>query len=225
MNWYFHFQFILYTSKWFANLYLQVLYVYLNVFFYAYVQVTLDLIKEAGLEKVLKSFHSLLDKAGCGEAFVNVPRSVYLCEQWANKSGKSVFSCLLDICPNKDHYVFGENDLSQSCPKCGLARSKERQMLVGHADTFLREMFKQPDLAKALRYPLHREPGDGDCWDAELLKLWTELKKMTVLPLCWSSDAAVLQMWKQRSFTPVVAQLLSLPPHLRTTFHGNDICI
>ena len=188
-------------------------------------QVTLDLIKEAGLEKVLKSFHSLLDKAGCGEAFVNVPRSVYLCEKWANKSGKSVFSCLLDICPNKDHYVFGENDLSQSCPKCGLARSKERQMLVGHADTFLREMFKQPDLAKALRYPLHREKGDGDCWDAELLKLWTDLQKMTVLPICFSSDAAVLQMWKQRSFTPVVAQLLSLPPHLRTTFHGNDLCI
>jgi hypothetical protein len=185
-----------------------------------YMQVTLDLIKEAGLEKILKSFHSLLNKAGCGEAFKDVPRSVYLCEKWANKSSSAVFSCLLDICPNEDHYVFPEESTDQKCPKCGLARSKERQMLVGHADTFLREMYKQPVLAEAMRYPGHREPGDGDCWDAWLLKFWTDIQKLTVLPISFSSDAAVLQVWKQRSFTPVVGQLLSLPPHLRTTFHG-----
>lgn len=43
---------------------------------------------------------------------------------------------------------------------------------------------------------------------------------LDVLPLSFSSDAAVLQTWKRRSYTPVVGQLLSLPPHLRQTFHG-----
>ena len=43
---------------------------------------------------------------------------------------------------------------------------------------------------------------------------------LNVLPLAFSSDAAILQTWKKRSYTPVVGQLLSLPPHLRLTFHG-----
>ena len=41
-----------------------------------------------------------------------------------------------------------------------------------------------------------------------------------ILPMAFSSDAAILQAWKKNSFTPVVGQLLSLPPHLRQTFHG-----
>lgn len=46
---------------------------------------------------------------------------------------------------------------------------------------------------------------------------------LDVLPLSFSSDAAVLQTWKRRSYTPVVGQLLSLPPHLRQTFHGTCV--
>jgi hypothetical protein len=57
-------------------------------------------------------------------------------------------------------------------------------------------------------------------WDALLLKGWTKRQMLDVLPIAFSSDAAVLQMWKQHSFTPIVGQLLSLPPHLRLTFHG-----
>jgi hypothetical protein len=95
-------------------------------------------------------------------------------------------------------------------------------MLVGHADVFLKEMFKLPVLAKALRYPVDRQTDrDGDCWDGSLLRKWTEEDKTNTLPITLSSDAAVLQQWNKRSFTPIVGQLLSLPPHLRMTFHGN----
>jgi hypothetical protein len=81
-------------------------------------------------------------------------------------------------------------------------------------------MFRTPELAKALRHPIERTRGDGDIWDGEHLKDWTDAMKKNILPLAFSSDATVLQTWKERSFTPCVVQLLSLPPHLRQTSLG-----
>lgn len=71
---------------------------------------------------------------------------------------------------------------------------------------------------------MYREFGDGDVWDATLLMQWTLKDMLSKLPLSLSSDAAVLQTWKKRSFSPVVGQLLSLPPHLRQTFNGKFDC-
>lgn len=75
-------------------------------------------------------------------------------------------------------------------------------------------------IPQAFLYPLTRSKGDGDVWDGKLLKNWTEEDIRSKTALAMSSDAAVMQTWKQTSWTPVVAQMLKLPPHLRTTFHG-----
>ena len=95
-----------------------------------------------------------------------------------------------------------------------------RQMLVFDAAKTIQEMYQVPQLAHALKYPTYREPGDGDVWDGELLKEWSTEMRTNVLPFAFSSDATVLQKWKQVSFTPCVVQLLSLPPHLRQTSLG-----
>ena len=43
---------------------------------------------------------------------------------------------------------------------------------------------------------------------------------MCILPCRFSSDATVLQTWKNRSYTPCVGQILNLPPHQRQTSAG-----
>ena len=93
-------------------------------------------------------------------------------------------------------------------------------MLVFDFAEYLTEMYKVPELARALRYPITRVPGDGDVWDGKLLSQWTDEMKMNILPLAFSSDATVLQAWKERSFTPCVVQILSLPPHIRQSSIG-----
>lgn len=107
-----------------------------------------DQIKEAALEKILKSFHSLLQKSGYGEAFRSVPASYYLASTWAQKGGTPVHSVLLDICPNNDHYVFKHNSTETECPLCQRPRSQERQMMVGDCVRLVQMMYKVPELAK-----------------------------------------------------------------------------
>jgi hypothetical protein len=93
-------------------------------------------------------------------------------------------------------------------------------MLVFDVAAHLRRIYEVPALARAMRYPLNREEGDGDVWDGTLLKQWTEDMMLKIIPLAFSSDASVLQVWKQLSFTPCVGQLLSFPPHLRQSSLG-----
>ena len=81
---------------------------------------------------------------------MDIPRSVYLLEKWATLDDTPLKSVLLDICPVGDHYVFPENSTATHCPVvgCGHERSSSRVMLVGGVDNFLKEFFKQKDLAK-----------------------------------------------------------------------------
>lgn len=110
--------------------------------------VVLGEMKETAVDKSLKIFHALLKKAGHEETFRHVPRSFYLVDKWARKNSQPVYSVLLDICPTKDHYVFPAGSHETNCPKCGVARSSERQMMVGGAVDIVKHMFEVPALAK-----------------------------------------------------------------------------
>ena len=96
-----------------------------------YEMVTLDMLKEAALAKLLKIFHALIEKAGFHEEFRNVPASVYLVEKWAMSDTEPLYSVLLDICPTRDHYVFPATSQEVKCPKCGVKRTQKRQMMHG----------------------------------------------------------------------------------------------
>ena len=96
----------------------------------------------------------------------------------------------------------------------------DREMLIFDVEDHLQRMFRIPALAKAFTYPIDREKDDGDVWDGNLLKAWTIEMMRKIIPLAFSSDATVLQSWKERSFTPCVGQFLSLPPHLRQSSLG-----
>ena len=85
--------------------------------------VTLGLIKESALEKVLKSFHSLIAKTGHAEAFQDVPKSFYLLQKYANLEDDPIHSVLLDICPTSDHYVFEVDSKETACPLCKVPRT------------------------------------------------------------------------------------------------------
>lgn len=93
-------------------------------------------------------------------------------------------------------------------------------MLVFDVADHLKRLYDVPELAKAMRYPLDRKEGDGDVWDGELLRKWTKEMILKIIPLAFSSDATVLQVWKGLSFTPCVGQVLTLPPHLRQSSLG-----
>lgn len=93
-------------------------------------------------------------------------------------------------------------------------------MLVFDGADHIQRMFRVPELARAFSYPINREKGDGDVWDGEILKQWTDLMIRKIIALSFSSDGTVLQNWKERSFTPCVGQFLNLPPHLRQSSLG-----
>ena len=105
-------------------------------------------IKEIALEKILKSFHSLLEKGGCGEKFRSVPASFYLAEKWAQKNSTPIHSVLLDICPNNDHYVYKHNSTETNCPLCGMKRSTDRQMMVGGVTQLVKMMYSNKNIAE-----------------------------------------------------------------------------
>ena len=107
--------------------------------------------------------------------------------------------------------------------RTSIAHTRTHTHARAHTHTHTHTLTHTHTHIQALHYPTYRESGDGDCWDGSLLRNWTRQQMLDVLALSFSSDAAVLQMWKKYSFTPVVAQLLSLPPHLRCTFHGTSL--
>ena len=90
--------------------------------------VTLGLMKESALEKVLISFHSLLAKTGYAETFQDVPRSFYLLQKYANLGNDPIHSVLLDICPTRDHYVFEADSKETVCPLCKVPRTYVQTM-------------------------------------------------------------------------------------------------
>ena len=94
------------------------------------------------------------------------------------------------------------------CPLCKKERTSDRQLLVCGVRKLIEALYgtahtaqvrhTQPNLSlslsvcltfvslhaiQALRYPLTRDAGDGDCWDGELLKGWNEAMKLDILPL------------------------------------------
>ncbi len=109
-------------------------------------------ISGVALESTLQIFHKILEKANVGPAFSRhkIPQSMFLCEKWAKSDTLPPTSVLLDICPEKDHYVFPEGSAETSCPVCNRARDSERQMMVGGIDKQLQDMYRVPFIAQVL---------------------------------------------------------------------------
>jgi hypothetical protein len=100
-------------------------------------------------------------------AGVSIPKTYYMFQKLAGFAGNKSWLC--DICPKKDHHVFFPEDADTVCPKCGRDRSSERQMIVFDIVDRLKRIWAVPKLARALKYAMTREKGDGDVWDGQLL--------------------------------------------------------
>jgi len=132
---------------------------------------------------------------------------------------------LLDLCWKCD-YVY-EDNVRITCPECPgnvqrtpPGRKRKRQMLIFDIVKRMQMAFAQPAIAPLLRSPLTREKGDGDTWDAGLLKGKTRAEMLAQQCLGMHTDGTVLDSGKQRSFTPVVFQWFQLPPGIRQSFGG-----
>ena len=84
----------------------------------------------------------------------------------------------------------------------------------------IKDLYNIPELAELFEYPRHREPGDGDAWDAEILGDVDLATVHLVVYVAMCSDATVLETWRQVSYTPLYLEILNWPPHVRATFEG-----
>ena len=76
---------------------------------------------------------------------------------------------LLAVCPVCD-FVF---DAHQGvCTPCGTPprKSAQRQLLVNDISVTIKQMFGNAKIAEALEYACHRQTGDGDSWDADIMR-------------------------------------------------------
>jgi hypothetical protein len=175
-----------------------------------------NLITQAGVEAMLKlEVETLVDL--CPGMEVNWPSSWYMVQQLAGVS--STGSVLLDTCP-ADCCVYGKESELKACPECTAPRTTERQILLRDVERTIQNMFKIPELAKAMTYPNSEECMSNDVWVNGSLQHTSEQQRSDTLYLSMSSDSCVLQGWKGKSFTPVVCRIMNLPPHLRHTFAG-----
>ena len=118
--------------------------------------------------------------------------------------------------------MLGTDDVSTVCPVCGRGRQStvSRQLLVtSYIDRIVR-MYAVPQIAYAMQYAMLRVPGDGDCWDGEILRDTTMETRASTLFFMATTDGAVFTPGKSQTFTPCTGQCLNLPPRLRTSFAG-----
>ena len=158
-----------------------------------------------------------------GDKALTIPASMHMLRKRAG-IGKSTTQ-MLDICPwGEDCHVFASDDSDTVCPVCAGDRHStgtvSRQLLVTNYTDRLVRMFAVPALAEAMQYPLVRVPGDGDCWDANVLRDTSMETRANTLFFMATTDGAVFKTGKKQTFTPCTGQLLNLPPRLRTSFAG-----
>ena len=126
----------------------------------------------------------------------------------------------MQVCPF-DCHVYGKEDERKKCPECGEERTNKRQILLLNIRSRMRRLFANPALAKLFQYPNTRKPGDGDVWDADVMKDQSiRYLGKNVIHLGLSSDGAMYETWTKNTFTPVVCQNLNWPPGPRTCFGG-----
>ena len=76
---------------------------------------------------------------------------------------------LLALCPVCDFVFDAHQDV---CTPCGVPPRlrAQRQLLVNDITVTIMQMFGNPKLAEALEYAFHRRTGDGDSWDADIMR-------------------------------------------------------
>jgi hypothetical protein len=86
----------------------------------------------------------------------------------------------------------------------------------------LQGLMTAPDFAKLMMYAEQRDEAklgdDGDVWAGSGLIDMTEVERRSTIMLQFSTDSAVFQQTLSVSATPVVAEILNLPPGLRQRF-------
>ena len=80
----------------------------------------------------------------------------------------------------------------------------------------LQGLMTAPDFAKLMMYAEQRDEAklgdDGDVWAGSGLIDMTEVERRSTIMLQFSTDSAVFQQTLCVSATPVVAEILNLPP-------------
>ena len=76
---------------------------------------------------------------------------------------------LLAVCPVCD-FVFDAHQ--HVCTPCGTPPRlrAQRQLLVNDISITIKQMFGNAKIAEALEYACHRKTGDGDSWDADIMR-------------------------------------------------------
>lgn len=100
---------------------------------------------------------------------LRVPYTVHQLTKFAGKPKTT--TQLLDVCARGDCHVYDTHDSRTHCPECAhIRRTKDpRQIMLTDMPGRLARMMEVPEIARALRYPLEREPGDGDVWDGKFM--------------------------------------------------------
>ena len=61
----------------------------------------------------------------------------------------------------------------------------------------IQDLYQVPELAELFEYPLHRDTGDGDAWDAHLLRVVDLSTVACIVYVAMCSDATVLETWRK----------------------------
>jgi hypothetical protein len=158
-----------------------------------------------------------------------LPATMYSILKYAHKGNPAHAhspSELQVVCPQKDCCVIELDDvLTKNCTHCNARllyddNTPRREMLVTDVRDRIKRFYAQPTLARALKYPVVRTKGEGDIWDARLLRNMSEDEMMSTAQLIITCDASVFKKGKSVSYTPVVASWANLPPWLRFSRAG-----
>ena len=108
----------------------------------------------------------------------------------------------LDMCPKLHHHVFPPDSKADTCPECGEGRYKSNltprcRMWLPDLGVRIQDLYNVPELAELFEYPLHRETGDGDAWDAQLLGSVDLATVACIVFVALCSDGTVLETWRK----------------------------
>lgn len=89
-------------------------------------------------------------------------------------------------------------------------------MLEGNLVDHMVRLWNEPRLAVLMDYPQTRDRGDGDVWDAGVLRGIDPDKRINTICMSVCTDGSVLKRYRNDSYTPFLVRILNLPPYVRT---------
>lgn len=94
------------------------------------------------------------------------------------------------------------------------------ELIVLDVEDRLRRMYRVKAIAKALQYACDYKRGDGDLWEGSLFSKIPVERRADTLYLVSCTDGAVVETWKNVSYTPWLCAIANLPPQVRQSSTG-----